>query len=91
MPASIASTRASSRRDKHRPGSVRVQVVEPRLLVDDARDAHVAFHVKTRANAREFILQCRSELRDGHATFDVVRRFKDFETYVYARCASSRA
>ena len=78
MPASVASTRASSRRDKHKPGTVKTHVDAPSRVVDDQRDAHVAFSVKTRAIAREYILRCRSELRDGHAVFDVRRRYEDF-------------
>ena len=82
MAPSVASTRASSsRRDKKiQPGAVKIQLTAPTLVASDPRDAHVAFSVKTRATAREYILQCRSELRDGHATFDVQRRYGDFVT-----------
>jgi hypothetical protein len=86
-PPSIAST--SSRRDKYRPGCVRVQLTDPYRLHDSHASSNVAvvaFRVKTRANAREFILSCRSELRDGTATFDVVRKYEDFVRYVL--CAS---
>ena len=90
MPPSVASTRASSRRDKHRPGIVKCQVTDPSKIVADARDVHVVFRIKTRASAREFILQCRSELRDGHATFDVGRRYQDFVMYVLVRRLRTR-
>jgi hypothetical protein len=90
MPPSVASTRASSRRDKHRPGIVKCQVTDPSKFVADARDVHVVFRIKTRATAREFVLQCRSELRDGHATFDVGRRYQDFVMYVFCVVFSLR-
>ena len=73
MPASVASTRASSRRDKHKPGTVKTHVDAPSRVVDDQRDAHVAFSVKTRAIAREYILRCRSgyAMDTRCSTFDV--------------------
>ena len=80
MPPSVASTRASSRRDKHRPGSVKVHVCDPSRANDSPHGPSVAFSVRTRALAREYVLQCRSELRDGCATFEVKRRYGDFVT-----------